>query len=491
MEARDVAARMTTFMVLLYSVYMGALLFGGLGLYTGIIPGGGSFALTIVPAIFGGAVIALVASAQLVQPGESRLRRWLAPVGTGVRDARRLLRRGNAGLVGALMWWAFDIACLWACFNAFGHSPAVGVLVLGYFIGMLANTLPLPGGVGGVDGGMIGAFIAFGVDPPARSSPCSPTASSPSGCRSRRAPWPSPRCAGRSRAGRPRTRARSRAPSAASVRPPGSTASATSTVEAMEGFGGFFNDPDFQRRMQEMAEQMQSAQTLQWADNAIKLAVDMTVAAINRVNIQGTTEQQAQQIRSVMATVFPEAVTLVREARQGLAVASATRGRSARCSGMIKRLVARSVRGLVLLVGTSGSAVAAPSCFGAAARDVALPCVNPSLRLKVTPQPRNAPLVKGAPCTKLPPEGRRGAVRVRRAGRQRAGALRAGRRQPRGALAADARGAGAQLAVARLPALPQLVLAHHGPAGAARAVLLAVRRLEDPGRPNGSAATPR
>ena len=165
MEARDVAARMTTFMVLLYSVYMSALLFGGLGLYTGVIPGGGSFALTIVPAIFGGAVIALVASAQLVKPGESRLRRWLAPVGAGVRDARRLLRRGNAGLVGALMWWAFDIACLWACFEAFGHSPAVGVLVLGYFIGMLANTLPLPGGVGGVDGGMIGAFIAFGVDP--------------------------------------------------------------------------------------------------------------------------------------------------------------------------------------------------------------------------------------------------------------------------------------------------------------------------------------
>ena len=74
MEARDVAARMTTFMVLLYSVYMGALLIGGLGLYTGIIPGGGSFAMTIVPAIFGGVVIALVAGAQLVQPGERKLR---------------------------------------------------------------------------------------------------------------------------------------------------------------------------------------------------------------------------------------------------------------------------------------------------------------------------------------------------------------------------------------------------------------------------------
>ena len=86
----------------------------------------------------------------------------------------------------------------------------------------------------------------------------------------------------------------------------------------MEGFGGFFNDPDFQKRLQEMAEQMQSTQNLAWADNAIKLAVDMTVAAIARINIQGTTAEQAEQIRTVMATVFPEAVTLVREARQGL-----------------------------------------------------------------------------------------------------------------------------------------------------------------------------
>jgi hypothetical protein len=86
----------------------------------------------------------------------------------------------------------------------------------------------------------------------------------------------------------------------------------------MEGLGGFFNDPDFQKRLQDMAEQMQGAQNLAWADNAIKLAVDMTVAAIDRINVQGTTEQQAQQIRQVMATVFPEAVTLVREARQGL-----------------------------------------------------------------------------------------------------------------------------------------------------------------------------
>ena len=88
---------------------------------------------------------------------------------------------------------------------------------------------------------------------------------------------------------------------------------------AMEGFGGLFGDPDeLQRRLAEMAEQMQGQQRLAWADNAIGLAVQMTVAAIERLNLQGTADQQAEQVRSVMASLFPEAVTLVREARQGL-----------------------------------------------------------------------------------------------------------------------------------------------------------------------------
>jgi hypothetical protein len=75
------------------------------------------------------------------------------------------VRRGDAGLLGSLMWWGFDIAVLWACFEAFGDSPTVAVLVVAYFVGTLANTLPLPGGVGGVEGGMVGALVAFGVDP--------------------------------------------------------------------------------------------------------------------------------------------------------------------------------------------------------------------------------------------------------------------------------------------------------------------------------------
>ena len=54
-----------------------------------------------------------------------------------------------------------------------------------------------------------------------------------------------------------------------------------------------------------------------WADNAIKLAVEMTVAGINRLNLQGNAEQQVDELRGAMSRLFPEAVTLVREAREG------------------------------------------------------------------------------------------------------------------------------------------------------------------------------
>ena len=81
---------------------------------------------------------------------------------------------------------------------------------------------------------------------------------------------------------------------------------------------GLFGDPDeLRRRMAEFAEQMQGAQKVAWADNAIKLAVDMTVAAIGRLNLQGNAEHQASEVRDAIRLLFPEAVTLVREAREG------------------------------------------------------------------------------------------------------------------------------------------------------------------------------
>jgi hypothetical protein len=91
-------------------------------------------------------------------------------------------------------------------------------------------------------------------------------------------------------------------------------------VEGANPFGGLFGDPDdLQRRLAEFAEQMQGAQRVAWADNAIKLAVDMTVAAIHAIDLSGSAEDQAAQVRDAIRLLFPEAVTLVREAREGLA----------------------------------------------------------------------------------------------------------------------------------------------------------------------------
>ena len=172
---------MTTFYVTLYGLFMIALLVVGLGLGTGLFAGSAPFGLTVVPAAFAAAVIAVALLTALLPrdlPGRARTRiagdgraaRWTAMlargaagVAGGVRGALRLLRRGDAALVGAVAWWALDVAVLWACFHAFGEPPPVAVLIMGYFTGMLGNVLPLPGGLGGVEGGMVAAFVGFGV----------------------------------------------------------------------------------------------------------------------------------------------------------------------------------------------------------------------------------------------------------------------------------------------------------------------------------------
>jgi uncharacterized membrane protein YbhN (UPF0104 family) len=178
MDGRTVTRRMTSFMVILYGIYMAALLVDGLGLATGLFGVHASAAVTIAPAAFGGVVIVAallmsrlrpVSAAPAAEYGARKFRRKLRhlalSIAAGVRGALGLLRAGKPGLLGAFAWWGFDIAVLWASFHAFGVAPPVAVIVMGYFVGTLANTLPLPGGVGGVDGGMIGAFLAFGVDP--------------------------------------------------------------------------------------------------------------------------------------------------------------------------------------------------------------------------------------------------------------------------------------------------------------------------------------
>ena len=129
---------------------------------------------------------------------------------SGVRTAIELIRSRDPGLLGALAWWGFDICVLWAMFHAFGSPPPFTVIWMAYFVGMLGNLLPLPGGLGGVEGGMIGAFAAFGVEPrPGGARGAVLPRASPSGCRRSPARSPTSSCAAPSRAG-----ARSRATAA-------------------------------------------------------------------------------------------------------------------------------------------------------------------------------------------------------------------------------------------------------------------------------------
>src|SRR5205085_10151011 len=66
MSRRVVACRMVASYALQYSIYIGALIVCGLGLWTGVLPGGGSFALTLVPALLGAGLAPLVASMGLL-----------------------------------------------------------------------------------------------------------------------------------------------------------------------------------------------------------------------------------------------------------------------------------------------------------------------------------------------------------------------------------------------------------------------------------------
>jgi uncharacterized protein (TIRG00374 family) len=182
LRRRVVADKMISFIVLSYLVYTTSLVVFGYGLRFGVFSGPDPFTMTVIPATL--ALIATVLGLSIafvptdferrlqtlaLRHGRTgRLAQKLATLpataSSGIRDALYHLRSRDPALLGAIVFWACQIAVLWACFEAFGTSPPLAVLVLGFFIGMLGNLLPLPGGIGGVDGGMIGAFAAFNVD---------------------------------------------------------------------------------------------------------------------------------------------------------------------------------------------------------------------------------------------------------------------------------------------------------------------------------------
>ena len=165
---RAAAARtLLVFMVLLYSVFLASIAISGAALALGLVHGHGPFALSALPAAGAMAAIVLalvfatVVGGEAGEPAADRSRAANAArlVGGAVRDAIALVRSADRRLLGAIAYWIFDAAVLWAMLHAFGSPPSLPVVVLAYFVGQLANTLPLPGAV---SGGMAGVLIAFG-----------------------------------------------------------------------------------------------------------------------------------------------------------------------------------------------------------------------------------------------------------------------------------------------------------------------------------------
>jgi uncharacterized protein (TIRG00374 family) len=182
MASREIADGTLAFLILQYAIYLVALVVLGFGLRSGVLPGPAPIGVTLVPAVFALIAIAIGLLLALVPTdlqrrldrtiqGGGRLARVAVRVANvpasfsaGLRLALAHVRAGTHALVGAGSFWFFNIAILWASFHAFGHAPSIWVIAMGFWVGMLGNLLPLPGGIGGVDGGMIGAFSAFGVD---------------------------------------------------------------------------------------------------------------------------------------------------------------------------------------------------------------------------------------------------------------------------------------------------------------------------------------
>jgi uncharacterized membrane protein YbhN (UPF0104 family) len=173
MNPERIARRSVAFFLIKSSVnfvavaILGVIMFAGLGPHQ-------SWALTILPA---GVAVALIGAVGFVPrigdgpdppAGAGRVRRGLSSARRalveGVAGALEVIRnRDPAVLVGSVGYWAFDNAVLWATFHAFGASPAITVVLMAYLIGQIGGILPLPGGIGGIDGGLLGTFIVYGT----------------------------------------------------------------------------------------------------------------------------------------------------------------------------------------------------------------------------------------------------------------------------------------------------------------------------------------
>lgn len=165
MPTERIARRSVAFLLLKSGVNFVAVAVVGTAMWLGAGPHR-SVLLTLLPAVMSVLTIAAVVwiGGRPAGSGEGRiaaLRRWIV---TGAADAGALLRQRDAAIIaGAIGYWAFDNAVLWATFHAIGVDPPLTVVLMGYLIGQMGGLLPIPGGIGGIDGGLLGTLVVYGA----------------------------------------------------------------------------------------------------------------------------------------------------------------------------------------------------------------------------------------------------------------------------------------------------------------------------------------
>jgi uncharacterized membrane protein YbhN (UPF0104 family) len=172
-SAERIVERSVVLFVLTSAVNVVAVALIGVAMAFGLVPGSSNLNLTLLPAV--AAAVAIVATLLVAEwtrratarPSSTSNRIALAAraVGLGVADTLRVLREHDWRLWGAVGYWLFDNLALYACLAAFGHPPSVWVVLMAYLVGMLANAIPIPGGLVAVEGGLVGMLLLFGVRP--------------------------------------------------------------------------------------------------------------------------------------------------------------------------------------------------------------------------------------------------------------------------------------------------------------------------------------
>ncbi|MGI8921569.1 MAG: lysylphosphatidylglycerol synthase domain-containing protein [Solirubrobacteraceae bacterium] len=176
MSGQHIAKRTVAFFLLTSVPNVVGVIVLGVALALGAFPTHPELVLALVPAVAGIAAIAgaLLAGraaaagrlrfARRASGARGRSTKVLGAIAEGVDEAVMLLRRHDRQLIlGAIGYLAFDVMILWATFRAVGASPALEVIWFAYLIGELGGLLPLPGGIGGVDAGLIGTLVLYGA----------------------------------------------------------------------------------------------------------------------------------------------------------------------------------------------------------------------------------------------------------------------------------------------------------------------------------------